>query len=79
MPGGLLGVLQGTAGYCWALQGSARYCMVLLGTRGVLSAYWGKEGYWGYFGILHGTLGTGATRGCCAEGLRGSVRYCGLL
>ena len=49
--------------------------MVLLGTRGGLGTYWGKEGY---FGILQGTVGTGATGGCCAEGLRGSVRYCGL-
>ena len=50
--------------------------MVLLGTRGLLGAYWGKEGYWGYFGIIQDTVGTG---GCCAEGLRGRVRYCGLL
>jgi len=57
------GVLQGTAGHCLTLLGSARYCMVLLGTRGVLGAYWGKEGYWGYFGILQGTMGTGATWG----------------
>ena len=55
------GVLQGTAGQCWTLLGSARYCMVLLGTRGVLGAYCGKEGY---FGILEGTMGTGATWGC---------------
>ena len=54
-------LLQGTAGHCWTLLGSARYCMVLLGTRVVLGAYWGKEGYWGYFGILQGTVGTGAT------------------
>ena len=62
--GGLIGVLGGTggtAGYCWALLGSARYCMVLLGTGGVLGAYCRKEGY---FGILQGTMGTGATWGC---------------
>ena len=58
--------------------------MVLLGTRRVLGAYWGKEGYWGYFGILQGTVGTGATGGCCADGLRrggtgGTLGYCKVL
>ena len=41
--------------------------MVLLGSRGVLGAYWGKEGHWGYFGILQGTVvvlsAFGITRG----------------
>ena len=47
--------------------------MVLLGTRRVLGAYWGKEGYWGTLGyckvlwVLGGAV------------LRGRVRYCGLL
>ena len=58
-------VLWGTAGYCWALLNTAGFCQVLHGTTGysggVLGAYCGKERY---FGILQGTLGTGATWGC---------------